>query len=42
MLAQHGFTNQPVGGCPVGESDDVDVTRIVETVLSELKTRGLG
>jgi 2-dehydro-3-deoxy-D-pentonate aldolase len=45
MLAQHGFANEPVGGCPVGElrnDANVDVTSIVQTVLSELKTRGLG
>jgi 4-hydroxy-tetrahydrodipicolinate synthase len=45
MLAQHGFANEPVGGCPVGaptSSGDVNVTQIVQTVLSELKTRGLG
>lgn len=44
MLAQHGFTNEPVSGCPVGDGrkvSDIDVTRIVQTVLSELKSRGL-
>jgi 2-dehydro-3-deoxy-D-pentonate aldolase len=42
MLAQHGFTGEPVSGCSAGVDKNVDVTTIVETVLSELKTRGLG
>jgi len=44
MLATHGFTDEPVGGCPVGEASAVDtteVTRIVQTVVSELKRRGM-
>ena len=44
MLAGNGFTDEPVGGCPVGESASVDegeVSRIVQSVLSELKERGM-
>ena len=44
MLATHGFTGEPVGGCPVGESPSVDegeVSRIVQSVLSELKQQGM-
>ncbi len=42
LLAAEGFTDQPVGGCPVGESVNPDqVTRIVQTVVGELKKRGM-
>jgi 4-hydroxy-tetrahydrodipicolinate synthase len=42
LLAAEGFTDQPVGGCPVGASVDSDqVTRIVQTVVGELKKRGM-
>lgn len=42
LLAAEGFTDQPVGGCPVGDSVDSDqVTRIVQTVVGELKKRGM-
>ena len=44
MLASHGFTDEPVGGCPVGEAPSVDageVSRIVQSVLSEMKQRGM-
>ena len=51
LLASHGFTQEPVGGCPVsqsgtqaGKADDVDpaeVSVIVQNVLAELKRRGL-
>ena len=43
MLAEEGYANEPVGGCPVS-SDAVDpeqVGRIVQGVLAELKSRGL-
>ncbi len=41
-LAAEGFTDQPVGGCPVGDSVDSDhVARIVQTVVGELKKRGM-
>ena len=44
MLAANGFTDEPVGGCPVGETPSVDegeVSKIVQSVLSELKQRGM-
>ncbi len=45
MLSEHGYTDQPVGGCPVGDASshkaNPDVTKIVGTVVSELKRRGL-
>lgn len=44
MLAQHGFTDQPVGGCPPQAPADADpaaVSQIVQNVLAELKRRGL-
>jgi 4-hydroxy-tetrahydrodipicolinate synthase len=43
MLSEHGFTDQPVGGCPLpgrsGSSADLD--KIVQGVLAELKRRGM-
>lgn len=45
MLSEHGFTDQPVGGCPVLSgtpgSQSPDVSKIVGTVVAELKRRGL-
>jgi dihydrodipicolinate synthase/N-acetylneuraminate lyase len=42
LLAAEGFVNEPVGGCPVGESiDSEQVARIVENVVGELKRRGM-
>ena len=44
LLSSQGFTDQPIGGCPVdGASKPVgqDVTVIVQTVVAELKRRGL-
>jgi len=41
ILAEEGFVDQPVGGCPVGEIDDEQVSRIVATVMDELRRRGL-
>ena len=44
LLAEQGFTDQPVGGCPVSKSPPVDraeVDAIVQNVLAELRTRGL-
>jgi len=43
LLSQHGFTDQPVGGCPPGTAD-VDprqVSEIVQSVVAELRRRGL-
>ena len=44
MLSNHGFTDQPVGGCPIGDSsapNPADVSAIVQQVVSELSRRGL-
>ena len=41
LLAEEGFVDQPVGGCPVSEVDDKQVSKIVEDVLNELKRRGM-
>ncbi len=43
LLAEEGFADEPVGGCPVGASaiDPDQVGRIVQGVLAELKQRGL-
>lgn len=43
MLAEHGFTDEPVGGCPPssGESRPSDVDQIVQQVMAALKHRGL-
>jgi 4-hydroxy-tetrahydrodipicolinate synthase len=44
LLAEHGFTDEPVCGCPVPKGDQVDpheVGVIVQNVLAELKRRGL-
>ena len=42
LLAVEGFTDEPVGGCPVGQSVDPDeIARIVKGVVSELRSRGL-
>ena len=42
LLAAEGFTREPIGGCPVGDGVDAgQVSRIVETVVSELKKRGM-
>ena len=43
MLSNHGFTDQPVGGCPMSESDanPAEVSVIVQQVVAELHRRGL-
>lgn len=44
LLAEHGFTDQPLGGCPPSRGQQVDpaeVSLIVQNVLAELKRRGL-
>lgn len=44
LLAEQGFTDQPVGGCPIGKGADVDPTEvqaIVQNVVAELTRRGL-
>ena len=43
LLAEQGFVNEPLGGCPAGSPrpvDSHDVTRIVETVVAELRRQG--
>lgn len=44
MLAQHGFTDEPVSGCPInlkGKGKPEEVSTIVQAVVAELKRRGL-
>ncbi len=43
LLAEEGFADEPIGGCPVGAQriDAEQVGRIVRGVLAELKDRGL-
>ena len=51
LLSAHGFADQPVGGCPagtprpasVGTAEPIagDVSKIVQSVVAELKRRGL-
>lgn len=46
LLAEHGFTNEPVGGCPVDHpvtpaADAGEVSLIVQHVVAELRRRGL-
>ena len=43
MLSEHGFTDEPVGGCSVANDnvDAADVGAIVQNVVAELKRRGL-
>jgi 4-hydroxy-tetrahydrodipicolinate synthase len=42
LLAAEGFADQPVGGCPVGQSVDAEqVARIVQNVVGELRKRGM-
>ena len=42
LLAAEGFTDEPIGGCPVGATvDPAAVARIVKNVIDELKRNGL-
>ena len=43
LLAEHGFADQPIGGCPVQPKpvDAAQVDRITQAVIAELKKRGL-
>ncbi|HEX7447575.1 MAG TPA: dihydrodipicolinate synthase family protein [Pirellulales bacterium] len=43
LLAEEGFTDEPVGGCPPGgpRPDPKAVDQIVQGVMAELKRRGL-
>ncbi len=42
MLAEHGFTDEPIGGCQISpEPSADDVSAIVQNVVAELQRRGL-
>jgi 4-hydroxy-tetrahydrodipicolinate synthase len=42
LLAEEGFTDEPVGGCPAGDGVDPEqVARIVREVMHELRKRGM-
>jgi len=47
LLSAHGFTDEPIGGCPVGKGnhrnpvDSAEISSIVQNVVAELKSRGL-
>jgi 4-hydroxy-tetrahydrodipicolinate synthase len=44
LLAEHGFTDEPVGGCPIPSPETQDlseVSEIVARVVSELHRRGM-
>ena len=43
LLSEHGFADEPVGGCPAGETktNPGQVDQVVRGVLAELKRRGL-
>jgi 4-hydroxy-tetrahydrodipicolinate synthase len=44
LLSEHGFTDQPVGGCPIrpgSQPDRTEIDAIVRNVVVELKRRGL-
>jgi len=43
LLAEHGFSDEPVGGCPVGSDagSTNEVAAIVQTVVAELQRRGM-
>ena len=45
LLAEQGFADEPIGGCPASQRSSIDrreVSRIVESVVAELKRRGVG
>jgi len=47
ILAESGFADEPVGGCPIGgkaggkDAQPEEITRIVSGVIAELKRRGI-
>lgn len=43
LLAEHGFSDEPVGGCRVGSDagSTTEVAAIVQTVVAELQRRGM-
>ncbi|MBA3311861.1 MAG: hypothetical protein H0T47_01020 [Planctomycetaceae bacterium] len=42
-VAEHGFSDQPVGGCPMGNevANTGEISAIVQTVVAELQKRGM-
>ena len=44
LLSEHGFVNEPVGGCPINRNatQSVEVDTIVRQVVAELRQRGIG
>jgi 4-hydroxy-tetrahydrodipicolinate synthase len=45
MLSNHGFTDQPIGGCAITPASSApnpsEVSAIVQQVVAELQRRGL-
>lgn len=44
LLAEHGYTDEPIGGCPIPSAENRDlseVSEIVARVVSELHRRGM-
>lgn len=43
LLSEHGFTGEPVGGCPVGATsmEPAELDKVVRDVIGELKKRGM-
>ncbi len=44
MLAEHGFTNEPIGGCSIPVDADInenDVDAIVQRVVAEMRNNGI-
>lgn len=42
LLSEHGFSDQPVGGCPAGDlAEPAQIERIVQSVVRELQQRGI-
>lgn len=39
LLAAEGFTDEPIGGCPVGEAEPDQIDRIVKQVVAEIRNR---
>ena len=41
LLAEQGFADEPVGGCPAGQVDAEQVAEIAKNVVRELRRRGV-
>jgi 2-dehydro-3-deoxy-D-pentonate aldolase len=43
LLAEHGFSDEPVGGCPVGSdvASTAEISSIVQSMVVELQKRGM-